>query len=71
MSKFVIIGVEYNDLWNNTELYIGENKHGGLVTTPDFDKALQFETIESAEEKRISVQKEWYDWGWYVLKLND
>ena len=71
MSKFALIGVESNDLWGWCELYVGEYPTGDLHSTPEFDQALTFETIEEAEEKRISVQKKWADWGWYVIKLND
>lgn len=68
--SYCIIGIEYNDLWNCAELYVGEG-NDMLVTTDEWGKARIFDDMEQAEHRKQYLQKNYDDYGWYILKLND
>ena len=67
MRRYVIMGVEFDNLWKPIELFVGENEFDILLTTDDFKDAAKYVDLESAEYVIEYLNNNYSDYSWHVV----
>lgn len=70
MTKYALIGFEYNNIWKAPTMY-AEEINEQLNAADDIWDASKFETLKSAEEKRKYLQENYSDYRWYVIIIHE
>ena len=70
MKKFILIGLEFNNIWKLPDFYVGEDD-GILITAKDYLSEAALFSLEEAELKQKYLQDNYNDYTWYIMITND
>ncbi len=69
-GKFILMGIEYNDIWQYIDFFVKEDDEYGLIFADnDIWQATKY-SYKEAKEMRDYLNKEYVGYTWYVVEYN-
>lgn len=69
MPRFILMGVEFNDIWKLPDFYVCEDEGTLHTANDDIEEATDFD-YDNAIEAKNWLQEKYNDYTWYMVALN-
>ena len=69
MPRYILMGIEFNNIWKLPDFYVGENDGILLTAQDDISEATDFD-YDNAIEAKEWLQENYNDYTWYMVALN-
>ena len=69
MPRYILMGIEFNNIWKLPDFYVGENDGILLTAQDDISNATDFD-YDNAIEAKEWLQENYNDYTWYMVALN-